>query len=268
MKLSPSGIIMLCILFVSSLSSCTSEKKYLKLKYFNDLPEKTDTIMNISNVYNSSKIKIGDGLLITITTLDQLSSAAALAAPGVSSAGSTGLNVPAAATGNSFYIDSAGTVELPLIGQIKLAGLTLTEAKELLRTKFAEYYKSFSLNVSFLNHYYTFIGEVARPGTYMIQGDKVSLIDALAVAGDVTTFGKRENILLMRDTGNAQKHLVSLNLNSKAFISSPYYYLRENDVVYIQPIKAKLGTLDPNKSIRLLTALLTLTVLILNKVIK
>ena len=124
-------------------------------------------------------------------------------------------------------------------------------------------YKTFSLSLSFANHYITILGEVGRPGNIPVVSDKVGLLDALASAGDITVYGKKDNVLLVRDSANGLKHLVRLNLNSKNIFSSPYYYLRENDIVYVEPSKAKLAATDAYKAQNARIIVLALTIVII-----
>src|SRR5690606_13432793 len=125
-----------------------------------------------------------------------------------------------------------------LIGKVQVVGLTTYQAREKI-TKLAEqYYKDPTVQVRFANFKVTVLGEVTRPATYTVPNEKVTVLDALGLAGDMTIYGKRENVLLVREQ-NGQKELVRLNLNDSEVFSSPYFYLRQNDVIYIEPGKAK-----------------------------
>ena len=214
--------------------------------YFNDVSLHADTVLNLSSQLKEPKIKYGDLLIINITTLDQLSDMQLYQSSPVvgnvpTSTGSIGLNIP---QGTTYSVNEDDSVELPIIGKVKIGGLTLNEAKEVIRIKFAGFYKNFSINIAFANHTFTVLGEVNRPGTFNLQSTGISIYDALGYAGDITVYGKKDNVVLLRDSANNKKHLIRLDLNSKNAITSPYYYLKANDVVYVEPARSKLISTD------------------------
>jgi len=207
-----------------------------------DLPNNADTIMHTVAPYNEPKIKYGDVLSLNVTPLDALSNMSAAGGSGVAFSSQTvELNSP---QGNGYAVDNTGKIEAPLIGQVKVSDLTIDQAKEVLREKYALFYKSFTIYLAYLNHKITVLGEVGHPGSFNIQTDQVSIFDAIGMAGDITLNGKRENVLLVRDSTNNQKHLVRLDLNSKNIMSSPYYYLKENDVLYVEATKSRMISTD------------------------
>lgn len=234
------GIAVTCLCL--TLLSCT---QYKNVTYFEDVSNTADTLMKAAANTYESKIKPGDLLSFSITTLDQLSSPQIYQAPlsgNASPSKNSDLNLP---TGGSYLVDKSGNIEVPLIGKVMLSGQTLDIAKEQLRKRYAEYYKSFSLNLNFVNHTITVLGEVVNPGNFNISGvSKVSVFDALSYAGDITVFGKKENVLLVRDTADNQKHIIRLNLNSRNIVASPYFFLKEGDMLYVEPTKAKLASTD------------------------
>jgi len=146
--------------------------------------------------------------------------------------------VPNGGAVGGFLVNKSGNVEIPMLGIVKLAGLTTSEAIEVLRQKASAYYKEPTVQVRFANYKITVLGEVLRPATYTVPSEKVTVLDAISMAGDLTIYGKRNNIMLMRDNGD-KKDVVRLDLNSSNLINSPYYYLRQNDVLYVEPTKAK-----------------------------
>ena len=139
---------------------------------------------------------------------------------------------------NGFLVNKAGNVEIPMLGIIKLAGLSTSEAIEIIRNKATNFYKDPTVQVRFANYKITVLGEVVKPATYTVPSEKVTILDAIAMAGDLTVYGKRNNIMLMRDNGD-KKDIIRLDLNSSSLINSPYFYLKQNDVIYIEPTKAK-----------------------------
>lgn len=222
---------------------CSCATTY-KPSYFMDVPNNADIVVNSTAPYNVPKIKYGDVLSLSVVPLDQLSNLYQTPVQGgVSYAPQTTALSPAP-SGNGYTVDKNGLIEAPLVGQVKLSDLTIDQAKEVLRQKYSIFYKNFTINLGFLNHKITVLGEVGKPGSYNIQNDQVTIFDALGLAGDITIYGKKDNVLLLRDSTNNKKHLVRLDLNSGNIIRSPYYYLKENDLVYVEPSKAKLASTD------------------------
>lgn len=143
-----------------------------------------------------------------------------------------------------YLVDAAGNIDFPILGKIEVAGLTRIELSEKLKEILEGYMPDPVVTVSLVNYKITILGEVARPGTYNIVLDKVSLFDALGIAGDMTVYGKRDNILIIRET-NGIRETARLNIKSKAILDSPYFYLQPNDVIVIDPVGAKVRTISP-----------------------
>jgi polysaccharide export outer membrane protein len=214
--------------------------------------------------YKEPLIQTDDILTISVQSLGQ----DAFAAPGaVAVGGGAGAAVASGGTAVSgFLVNKAGNVELPMLGVVKLAGFTTSEAIEVIRTKATQYYKDPTVQVRFANYKITVLGEVIKPATYTVPSEKVTVLDAISMAGDLTVYGKRDNIMLMRDNGD-KKDIVRLDLNSTNLISSPYFYLKQNDVLYVEPTKAKSAANNAPRT-RLITigiAAATLIVTILTK---
>lgn len=141
-------------------------------------------------------------------------------------------------SGTGYLVDENGSIDFPLIGSINLLGLTKTEAKEKLVQKLNEQVKKPVVSIRFLNFKVTVLGEVNNPSSFNIPTDHVNVFEALGLAGDMTIYGKRENVLLIRENGGIRT-TIRLNLNEKNFLSSPYYYLQPNDILYVEPDEAK-----------------------------
>jgi len=139
-----------------------------------------------------------------------------------------------------FLVDKNGDIELSLVGKIKVAGLTTYEARELVREKVSAFYQKPNVQLRFANFKVSVLGEVSAPSTYTLPNEKVTIMDALSLAGDLTIYGKRDNILIVRDN-NGKKEYARLNLNSSEIFNSPFYYLKQNDVVYVEPNKRKVS---------------------------
>lgn len=234
-----SGFILLLIVSVV-LTSCTTQK-VVYLRDVSDQLDKTTTVLPAE--FKESVIQVDDIMNITIQTIDPQSSAAlnqtAAAMPG------------AQASTSGYLVDKAGNVEIPMLGVIKLTGLTSTEAREKVRTAAARYYKNPTVQVRFANYKFTMIGDVNRPGTFTIPSEKFSVLDALGMAGDLAISGKRTNVMLIRDN-EGKKDIIRLDLTSTKLLKSPYFYIKQNDVIYVEPGSARVAT-NNAASLRYLT---------------
>ena len=141
-----------------------------------------------------------------------------------------------------YLVDNDGIINFPIVGKIHVAGLTKTECEDLIKSKIQPYLARTEnplVSVRTSSYRITVIGEVNRPGVIPVATEKISLIEALAEAGDMTIYGKRDNVLLVREDKSGEKHKVRLNMNDANIINSPYYYLQQNDIVYVEPHKVK-----------------------------
>ncbi|MCD2425452.1 polysaccharide biosynthesis/export family protein [Niabella pedocola] len=221
--------------FMLALTAC---KTYQKVPYFRNIPADSSVysqgrvIPTVS--YQALKIKPDDLLGITITTLDN-STAVLTEAVTRPQSGPGGVVSQA---GNGFLVSAAGTIELPLLGTLQVSGSTTEQIKTQIQARAITYYKNPVVNVRLMNFKVTVLGEVGRPGTYFVNGEKATLLDALGLAGDLTIYGNRRNVLLLRDADGKQKS-IRFDLNNGQALTSPYLYLQQNDVVYVEPGKAK-----------------------------
>jgi len=165
----------------------------------------------------------------------------------------------------TYLVDQNGFIEFPVLGQIKLGGLSRTEATELLKTMLKEYLKDPIVNIRLINFTVTILGEVRNPGTFILEDEKISLPEALGHAGDLTIQGKRDNILLIRENNGKKKYAV-LDLTSIDVINNPNYYLTQDDVIYVAPNKAKIRSSTYNQNtavvVSALAVLVSLTAII------
>lgn len=234
--------------FISFLyASCATKKN---VAYFQDFKDTTARTSVVLPAYTNPVIHPDDILNITIQTLDKdvnllFANPTSFTQP--SSAGALNVAGQQVAT-PGYLVDANGEIELPFTGKIKVQGLTTIQAKEVIRNEVGKTVKDPLVNLKFANFKITVLGEVARPGTYIMPNEKVTVLDALGLAGDLTIYGRRDNILLMRDSLNSEKNMMHLDLNSKNVISSPYYYLHSNDVVYVEPNKNKVESTDVNRT--------------------
>ncbi len=138
----------------------------------------------------------------------------------------------------TYLIDENGEIDFPVLGKVKLEGLTRSEAMDFLREKLKRYIKDPSVNIHISNFRITILGEVNRPGTYTLANEKITLLEALGLAGDLTIYGKRQDIVVIREA-EGNKTFTHVDLRSNQIFSSPVYYLSQNDVIYVHPNGAR-----------------------------
>ncbi|ANH80622.1 hypothetical protein A8C56_06175 [Niabella ginsenosidivorans] len=234
-------------------ASCTN---YKKLTYFNNVSDSSSVYKKGEAiplaVYSPVTVKADDILSIMVTTIDPAAGGTdainLISQPPMKGNVSSG-NQQQAFNNNTqgFLVDKSGNIELPVLGTIHAEGLTTIELKNTIKEKARQYFKDPTVNVRLLNFRVTVLGEVARPGTYNFSNERVSVLDALGMAGDLTVYGKRDNVMVVREVDNTKKAM-RLNLNDAGIMSSPYFYLQQNDVVYIEPVKNRAVQSDASAS--------------------
>ena len=161
-----------------------------------------------------------------------------VASPMNVSSGNSSLN--SQATLQQYLVDNDGRINFPVLGELKLGGLTKSQAEQLIVRNLKPYIKENPIvTVRMSNYKISVLGEVAHPGTFTISNEKVNLLEALAMAGDMTVWGLRDNVKLIREDANGKQEIHTLDLNKAETILSPYYWLQQNDVVYVTPNKTK-----------------------------
>lgn len=227
------------------LSSCAAQKR---VWYLQDAqPYTPEQIVQNGQI----RIKPLDRLTIVVNSKDP-----ELAVPFNSSSSFNSLSgIPTTATGNQSLqirtVDENGVLEMPVIGPVEAKGLSRSELSDAIARKIAEagYINDPTVNVQFADMKISVIGEVARPGEYQITRDKVTIFDALAMAGDLTVYGIRNDVAVAREV-NGVRTIEYIDLTSKELFASPAFYLQQNDVVYVKPnkYKAQSGEISQNRS--------------------
>jgi polysaccharide biosynthesis/export protein len=212
-------------------SSCIPTKK---LVYFPDPQFNTAELTPIINQANSYRLQPRDVLSVRIKTLDTESSDYFNLQ---SENGFFSYN-QATAYINGYSIDDKGNIDLPETGLVNVGGLTVNEAQAKIQKSFASYLKRATIIVKLVSFKITVLGEVQNPGHYYIYNNQATLLEGLGMAGDMTDFGNRENITLVRQTKDGLGAAL-INLKDAKVLSSQFYYLQPNDVIYVQPLKAK-----------------------------
>lgn len=141
-----------------------------------------------------------------------------------------------------YLVDNDGNINFPIVGELHVGGLTKSEAEDLVTEKIRPYLAESEnpvVTVTMASYSVSVLGEVARPGSFQVSREKITILEALAQAGDLTIYGVRDRVKLIREDATGKKSIVTLNLNDANIINSPYYYLQQNDVIYVEPNKVK-----------------------------
>ena len=162
----------------------------------------------------------------------------------------------------TYTVDDKGYIILPMLGKIKVGGLNRIEAIEKIRTDLSLYIKDPGVNINFNNFRISVLGEVARPGSFTLPSERITILEALSMAGDLTIRGVRENVLVIREV-NGRKTMNRLDLTQQNTLNSPYYYLAQNDVIYVEPSKVQINNskLGANTNVIISVASLLITVI-------
>lgn len=249
--------------FTVLLSSCGVS--YKQVPYFQNLNDSINVQEQISNL-NVLKIQKDDILAITVSSLNPEASAIfnmgnTSSIPG----GSTVGNVNPANTANGFMVDRNGDIQLPLVGSIQVAGLSTNIARELIQNKLTTYLKEPVVSLRLINFKVSILGDVARPGVFPVQNERITVAEALSMAGDLNITAKRTNVLLVRET-DGKREFVRLDMQKKELFDSPYYYLQNNDVLYIQPGNAKYASVDSSyRNVSIILSALSVIALIISR---
>ncbi|ALM06793.1 sugar transporter [Sediminicola sp. YIK13] len=247
--------IILLVLLVFIISSCASKKEVV---YFQNASG-FETLVNKNDF--SPKFKVDDLVSIYISTLDNEASVPFNLFRGASEGGIRAEQV-------DYLVDQNGEIDFPVIGKLKIAGLSPEEVRVFLRSKLSDYLKDPIINIRLRNFTVTILGEVNRPGTYSVNGERITILEALGLASDLTIKGMRKNVMVIRDF-DGTKVYTRIDLTKKEAMSSPVYYLTQNDVVYVEPNRSAVtaSSLDNRASIAISIAsvLITSTVFLLTR---
>lgn len=253
------------------LSSCSTPKN---TTYFKDVPDTMKQKIVEMAAYSTPVIQPDDILQVTIQTLDPsatglLNQQNNATWPVVGNGTSMANNVPVGSAGDisGYLVDKDGYVILPLIGKMIVKDKTTNQVRDEIRKKAEEYFKEPVVNVRFANFKITVLGEVLKPSAYVMPNEKVTLLDAIGIAGDLTIYGKRENVLLIRDE-NGKKVFVRFNLNDSKVFASPYFYLHQGDVIYVEPNKDKAASTDLSqvRKLSIITSALTVLIILVSRI--
>ncbi|WP_152439856.1 polysaccharide biosynthesis/export family protein [Arcticibacter svalbardensis] len=253
-------IFALNFMFISGLtliSSCVSTKN---IPYFQNLNQTDRKRLDSVTNFTEPIIQPDDILSVSIITVDPQTAAVINQSNPLETMGTP--RNPSSREIEGFSVDKNGEIELAIIGNVKVGGLTTFQARDLIRTKAARYFQKPNVSVRFANFKISILGEVNRPGSYTLPNEKVTILDALSLSGDLTLYGKRENIMIIRDV-NGRKEYGTVSINSSNIFNSPYYFLKQNDVVYVEPNKSKVFSLNNTARSTAVIALSALSTIVL-----
>lgn len=224
---------LLALLGIFTFSSCVSHKKMLLLKDA-EMINRTTSIEYQNERSLNYKIQPGDNLYIrAVNIIDEKNSSALNNDAGRYTTGSE-----ASIYLNSLTVNQEGFIDYPLIGLVEVKNLTVEEVKYKLEGLLSKYVKETALMVKLSSFDLTILGEVQKPGKFKVYQSEINIFDALALAGNLSNFAKTSNVKLVRRTDNGSE-ILTLNIGNADILSSPYYYLKPNDILYVEPLKLK-----------------------------
>lgn len=233
---------LLSLVVIAMITSCSSSKKVAYLENFSAVNMPT-----AGNLYDA-RIMPKDELTIIVNTVTP--SAAApfnLTIPTALSSSSSSRALTNQQNLQTYLVDNDGTINVPVIGNVKVGGLTKKEAEQLILEKIRPYLAESEkpiVTVKLSGFSISVLGEVLTPGNYEVTNEKINVLEALAKAGDMTIYGVRDRVKLIREDAEGKKSIYILNLNDANILTSPYYYLQQNDIIYVEPNKAKAQNSD------------------------
>ncbi len=238
---------LLMIVAVILLNGCGSSEKVAYFQNANDV-----SLTESKGLYDAH-IRPKDILTITVSTTDPLASRPfnlVVSNP----LQDNGYINNAGGSLQTYLVDNDGLINFPIIGKIKVGGLTKTQCEDMITEKIKPYMSDSEkpvVTVKMASYKVTVIGEVQRPGTFPVAQEKINVLEAIAQAGDLTIYGKRDNVMLVREKPDGEKEIHRLDLNDANLFNSPYYYLQQNDVIYVEPnrVKAKNSSIGQSTTI-------------------
>jgi len=243
------------VLIVGLISSCGSKKEVV---YFQDASNFETIVDDYTFI---PKFKVDDEVSIFVSTLDPEASIPFNLFRGAQEGGITPQQV-------DYLINKDGEINFPVIGKIKIVGLSPEEVRTLLKEKLSDYLKDPIINIRLKNFSVTVLGEVNRPGTYPVSGERITVLEALGLASDLTIKGQRNNVLVIRDFDGTLVY-TRIDLTSKKAFKSPVYYLTQNDIVYVEPNQSAItaSSLDNRAGIivSIASLLITSTVILISR---
>lgn len=240
-KLKPGNLLLLFFVLSISFSSCVSVKD---LRYFQDISDSTKLNSIALPAYHEPKIHSFDVLSINVQAKDPTLVANINAGSAPSSASASSAAGGGGADLSGYMVDSLGYIEMPVLGTIKVGGLTVPQATDAVKKKAQQYVIDPIVVLRNKSFRVTVLGEVAVPGVKYLSTPKANILDLLGTTGDMTVGAQRNNVLLMRHNDNNTLSTIRIDMTSSKVLRSPYFYLQSNDVIYVEPNKQKATAAD------------------------
>lgn len=220
---------------------------YKQVPYLQEL-EALEISDTLPPMYDA-KIMPKDLLTITVNTSDPESSAPFNLTVQTNNNVSTVHTITQQPSLQQYLVNNEGNIDFPVLGRIHVGGLTKNQAEDLIREKLKPYLEETPIvTIRMVNYKISVLGEVNKPGTFTVNNEKVNVLEALAMAGDMTIWGQRDNVKLVRESTDGKREIIVLNLNKADIIDSPYYYMQQNDIIYVSPNKTKAKNSDIGQS--------------------
>ena len=218
--------------------SCGS---YKQVPYFQDLDRSSVISQDIKN-FSPLTIQQGDILAVSVTSNSD-PSAVAVFNYNLNRINGVNADFTPSNAVVGYLVDNKGDIQLPYIGTMKVVGYTTTDLRDQLEKSLVKYVNQPVVNIRIMNFKISVMGDVQKPDVYTFQNERVSILDALGTAGDLTITGKRKSVLLIREI-NGKREFVPIDLTSKKLFESPYFYLRNRDILYVDPDRVKYAQYD------------------------
>lgn len=264
---SRSLVYLILIVISTSLFSCRVQR----IAYFKDIPDSVEVKSFQTTELTPPVILPDDVLNIVIQTLDPNANA-------ILNQGNLAINAGATASGSNvgqmavsgYLVDHEGFVHLPYVGDLQVKNLTTSQVRKMVQDKMSYYFKDPVVNVRFSNFKITVLGEVRNPTSFLVPYESPTIIDALGLAGDITIFGRRDNVMLIRNMPSGERQVTRINLDSSYSFSSPSFYLRPNDVVYVEPTNDRVQSTSAyrTRDIAIISSALSLMIIITARLIR
>jgi polysaccharide export outer membrane protein len=257
----------LVVMMSTSIFSCRIQR----IAYFKDISDSIDTESFQTTPISSPVVMADDVLNIMVQTLDPNANA-------VLNQGNLAINAGATTSGGGlgqqavagYLVDADGFIHMPYIGDLQVRNMTTTQVRQAVQNKMSMYFKDPVVNVRFSNFKITVLGEVRNPTSFLVPNENPTIIDAIGLAGDITIYGRRDNVMLIRTGTSGQRQVTRINLDSSSAFNSGSFYLRPNDVVYVEPTSDRVQSTSAyrTRDIAVISSALSLMIIITARLIR
>ena len=251
---------------LAMLCSCETSRQ---LPYFQDLPDNRPVTNVATRPYEPLRLQENDEIQINVSSSSPEASQffnLMVVAPSNTSAAPVIPSTAGSSSLNMYHVSTNGSITMPVLGEVKVSGLTTEQVKLVVAERLKDYLKDAVVTVNLTNFKVTVIGEVNRPVVIPVNGQTINVLEAVGASGDMTVFGIRKNVKVIRKLPDGKTEVAILDFNKSNVMQSPYFQLRQNDIVYVQPNKSK-GILGTRSSIwiPIITTLISVTAIVLTR---